>query len=50
MNMHYFQGVTGLTSFDENGEAIKKPSLLKIKGDRFVELEDWLVLPRAYTD
>lgn len=50
MNMDDFQGVTGLTSFDENGEAVKKPCLLKIKGDRFVELEDWSVLPRAYTD
>lgn len=41
INLDNFQGVTGLTSFDQNGEAIKKPCLLKIKGDRFVELKDW---------
>jgi len=41
MNMDDFQGVTGVTSFDQNGEAVKKPCLLKIKGDRFVELKDW---------
>jgi branched-chain amino acid transport system substrate-binding protein len=34
-----FQGVTGLTSFDNNGDAIKKLYLLQIRGQRFVELE-----------
>ena len=34
-----FQGVTGLTSFDNNGDAIKNLFLLQIRGQRFVELE-----------
>jgi len=34
-----FQGVTGLTSFDDNGEAIKNLYLLQIRGKRFVNLE-----------
>jgi branched-chain amino acid transport system substrate-binding protein len=34
-----FQGVTGLTSFDGNGDAIKNLYLLQIRGQRFVELE-----------
>jgi branched-chain amino acid transport system substrate-binding protein len=34
-----FQGVTGLTSFDNNGNAIKNLYLLQIRGQRFVELE-----------
>ena len=34
-----FQGVTGLTSFDNNGELKKGLYLLKIKGNKFVELE-----------
>jgi len=34
-----FQGVTGLTSFDNNGDAIKNLYLLQIRGQRFVELE-----------
>jgi len=34
-----FQGVTGLTSFDNNGDAIKDLYLLQIRGQRFVELE-----------
>ena len=34
-----FEGVTGLTSFDNNGDAIKKLYLLQIRGQRFVELE-----------
>jgi ABC-type branched-subunit amino acid transport system substrate-binding protein len=34
-----FQGVTGLTSFDENGDAVKHLYLLQIRGQRFVELE-----------
>lgn len=34
-----FQGVTGLTSFDNDGDAIKNLYLLQIRGQRFVELE-----------
>ncbi len=34
-----FQGVTGLTSFDNRGDVRKKLYLLQIKGKRFVELE-----------
>ena len=34
-----FPGVTGLTSFDETGDALKELSLLQIEGSRFVELE-----------
>ena len=39
LNMIEFQGVTGLTRFDENGDAQKKLHLLTIKGRRFVEVE-----------
>lgn len=31
-------GVTGPTAFESNGEAIKKLSLLRIKGDQFIEI------------
>jgi ABC-type branched-subunit amino acid transport system substrate-binding protein len=34
-----FQGVTGTTRFDENGDAQKRLYLLTIKGKKFVELE-----------
>lgn len=34
-----YQGITGTTSFDINGEALKKLYLLKIKGNRFVEIK-----------
>lgn len=34
-----YPGVTGLTSFDENGDVHKKLHLLQIKGHGFVELE-----------
>ena len=34
-----FQGVTGLTFFENNGDAIKSLYLLQIRGRRFVELE-----------
>jgi ABC-type branched-subunit amino acid transport system substrate-binding protein/predicted negative regulator of RcsB-dependent stress response len=34
-----FQGVTGLTSFEWNGDARKNLYLLRIRGQRFVELE-----------
>jgi len=39
MKLSDFQGVTGLTSFDNNGELKKDLYLLKIKGNKFVELE-----------
>jgi ABC-type branched-subunit amino acid transport system substrate-binding protein len=39
LNMTVFSGITGPTYFDENGEAQKQLYLLKIKGRRFVELE-----------
>jgi len=34
-----FQGVTGLTSFNDKGDVKKELSLLRIKGDKFIELE-----------
>jgi len=39
LNIRDYPGVTGLTSFDVNGEAHKQLSLLQIHGRRFVELE-----------
>ncbi|MGD2187901.1 MAG: penicillin-binding protein activator [Desulfobacterales bacterium] len=33
-----FEGVTGLTSFIENGDAVKKSYLLQVEGNKFVEL------------
>ncbi len=39
MQLKNFQGVTGLTSFDDNGDVKKNLSLLRIKGDKFIELE-----------
>jgi ABC-type branched-subunit amino acid transport system substrate-binding protein len=36
-----FQGVTGATRFDSEGEALKELHLLRIKGRRFVELEQY---------
>jgi ABC-type branched-subunit amino acid transport system substrate-binding protein len=41
LNLRDFQGVTGLTSFDVTGEVRKKLSLLRIKGNKFVELETY---------
>jgi ABC-type branched-subunit amino acid transport system substrate-binding protein len=38
-NLIDFQGVTGMTRFDENGDAQKKLHLLTIKGRKFVEVE-----------
>jgi len=35
-----YKGVTGLTSFDENGDVQKKFYLLRIKGEEFVQIED----------
>jgi len=34
-----YQGVTGWTRFDENGDAVKELHLLRVKGRQFVELE-----------
>jgi ABC-type branched-subunit amino acid transport system substrate-binding protein len=39
MNLNNYPGVTGLTSFDHNGEVQKKLYLLRIQGKKFVELE-----------
>ncbi|NNL41665.1 MAG: ABC transporter substrate-binding protein, partial [Desulfobacterales bacterium] len=39
INLKDFQGVTGLTSFNDTGDVKKKLSLLRIKDDKFVELE-----------
>ncbi|MEA3427950.1 MAG: penicillin-binding protein activator [Thermodesulfobacteriota bacterium] len=38
MNLNNFQGATGLTSFDNNGEIKRKLYLLRIKGNKFIEL------------
>lgn len=40
LNLRSFQGVTGETSFDEDGNAQKKLYLLQIQGDKFVEIEN----------
>jgi ABC-type branched-subunit amino acid transport system substrate-binding protein len=39
LNLDNFPGVTGLTRFDENGDAQKKLYLLRVQGKKFVELE-----------
>lgn len=39
LNIRDYPGVTGLTTFDETGDALKQLSLLQIEGSRFVELE-----------
>ena len=39
LNLEDFPGVTGFTSFDENGDAQKRLYLLRVKGNKFVELE-----------
>jgi ABC-type branched-subunit amino acid transport system substrate-binding protein len=39
LNLDAFPGVTGLTRFDETGDALKKLYLLRVKGRKFVELE-----------
>ncbi|MBT8350166.1 MAG: ABC transporter substrate-binding protein, partial [Deltaproteobacteria bacterium] len=39
INLKDYQGVTGLTSFNDTGDVKKKLSLLRIKDDKFVELE-----------
>jgi branched-chain amino acid transport system substrate-binding protein len=38
MEIRDFQGVTGITNFDETGDAIKDLYLLKVKGSRFVQI------------
>ncbi|HSQ86459.1 MAG TPA: penicillin-binding protein activator, partial [Desulfobacterales bacterium] len=40
MNFANFQGVTGITSFDNTGNVHKELYLLKINGDKFVELKN----------
>jgi len=39
MLLKNYQGVTGLTSFNDKGDVKKELSLLRIKGDKFIELE-----------
>jgi ABC-type branched-subunit amino acid transport system substrate-binding protein len=39
LNMRDFPGVTGNTSFDATGDAVKDVYILRIKNDRFVELK-----------
>ena len=39
LNMTVFTGLTGPTYFDEDGDAQKQLYLLRIKGRKFVELE-----------
>jgi ABC-type branched-subunit amino acid transport system substrate-binding protein len=41
LNRDGFSGVTGLTYFDEDGEAQKELHLLQIKGRKFVEVEKY---------
>lgn len=41
LGLRNFEGVTGLTSFEPNGEVRKQLSLLHIKGNRFLELEPY---------
>lgn len=39
LEMENFDGVTGITSFEANGEANKVLKLLKVRGKRFIELK-----------
>jgi ABC-type branched-subunit amino acid transport system substrate-binding protein len=41
INLRNFEGVTGVTSFDNNGDARKNLYLLQVKGDKFIELESY---------
>ncbi|MDM8524679.1 penicillin-binding protein activator [Desulfococcaceae bacterium HSG8] len=41
MQVREFDGITGLTSFDTNGEAHKELYLLRVEGRGFVELETY---------
>jgi len=38
-NLDEFQGVTGATRFDENGDAQKKLHILTVKGKKFIEVK-----------
>ncbi len=40
LNLVAYPGVTGKTSFDYKGDALKKLYILKIKGNRFVEIQN----------
>lgn len=40
MNLQDFQGVTGITSFDNSGNAHKELYLLQIQGNKFIALEN----------
>jgi ABC-type branched-subunit amino acid transport system substrate-binding protein len=37
-NLYNFEGITGPTSFKENGDAVKKLYLLQVHDNKFVEL------------
>ena len=39
LNLKDFSGITGQTSFTEDGDCKKRLYLLRVKGDRFVEVE-----------
>jgi ABC-type branched-subunit amino acid transport system substrate-binding protein len=39
-NLRNFEGVTGLTSLKENGDAVKKLYLLQVEDNKFVELNN----------
>lgn len=39
LNISGFFGVTGLTAFDQSGEAVRVPCLLTIKGRRFIDID-----------
>ena len=40
LNTSGFNGVTGLTAFDQSGEAVREPFLLTIKGRRFIDIDE----------
>ena len=40
MNIQDFQGVTGITSFDNSGNAHKELYLLQIQGNKFIVMEN----------
>jgi hypothetical protein len=44
-NLPDYEGVTGLTSFHDNGDVWKKLYLLRIKGGKFIELEHTVQKP-----
>jgi len=50
MNFVDFEGVTGLTSFDSNGDVRKRLYLLKVKGRKFIELEHAFQNPEKRRD